>query len=71
MVNISKLKGRTIKGMNLDSSLDIANLLLEKANVAVVPGIGFGDDNYIRLSYATSMDNIEEGLKRIRQVIEE
>lgn len=71
MLNISKLKGRTIKGINVDSSLDISNLLLDKGNVAVVPGIAFGDDNYIRLSYATSMENIEEGLKRIRQVVEE
>ena len=38
--------------------------LLEKEKVAVVPGVAFGDDNTIRISYATSMENIEEGLKR-------
>lgn len=69
MVNISKLKGRTIQGIKIDSSLDVANLLLEKGRVAVVPGIAFGDDNYIRLSYATSIENIEEGLNRIKETI--
>lgn len=71
MVNYTKLLGKTIKGIEINSSLDFATLLLEKANVAVVPGIGFGDDKYIRLSYATSMDNIVEGLKRIKEVIED
>ena len=69
MVNISNLKGRTIQGIKIDSSLDVANLLLEKGRVAVVPGIAFGDDNYIRLSYATSIENIEEGLNRIKETI--
>lgn len=69
MVNISRLKGRTIQGIKIDSSLDVANLLLEKGRVAVVPGIAFGDDNYIRLSYATSIENIEEGLNRIKETI--
>lgn len=70
MVNISRLKGKTIQGITVDSSLDVANLLLEKGRVAVVPGIAFGDDNYIRLSYATSMENIQNGLKRIKETLE-
>ena len=70
MVNISQLKGTTIKGQYINSSLDLAKVLLDEARVAVIPGIGFGDDDYIRLSYATSMENIEEGLRRIKQVIE-
>ena len=48
----------------------MAKLLLDKAKVAVIPGIGFGADDYIRLSYATSMENIEEGLNRIQEVVE-
>lgn len=47
-----------------------AGLLLEKSNVAVVPGSGFGAPEYIRLSYATSMGDIEEGLRRLRKFIE-
>lgn len=71
MVNISQLKGTTIKGYSINSSLDLAKVLLDEGKVAVIPGIGFGDDNYIRLSYATSMENIEEGLRRIKHVVED
>ena len=70
MVNIKKLKGEVIKGVKINGSLDLARVLLEEGKVAVIPGIGFGDDDYIRLSYATSMENIEEGLRRIKSVVE-
>lgn len=65
MVDISYYKGKTIDGVNVENSLDFAAVLIEKANIAVIPGIAFGVDDYIRLSYATSMANIEEGLKRL------
>ncbi|QQY80673.1 aspartate aminotransferase [Keratinibaculum paraultunense] len=71
MVNITQLKGKTIKGIKINNSLDFAKVLLDECKVAVIPGIGFGDDNYIRLSYATSMDNIKEGLKRIKDFVEQ
>lgn len=70
MVNFTELKNKTIYNKKIKSSLDFANLLLEKGNVAVIPGIAFGDDDYIRLSYATSMGNIEEGLNRIKEIVE-
>lgn len=69
MANISELKGKIVKGKKIENSMDLANLLLDEAHVAVVPGIAFGDDDYIRLSYATSLDNIKEGLKRIEEYI--
>ncbi|OHW62820.1 aspartate aminotransferase [Andreesenia angusta] len=69
MANISALKGKTVDGMKLETSLDVAALFLEKANVAIVPGVAFGADDFIRLSYATSLENIEEGLKRIEVVL--
>lgn len=69
MVNISKLIGKTINGKVINNSIEFADYLLEDAKVAVVPGIGFGNDNYIRLSYATSLDNIKEGLNRIEKAI--
>ncbi len=47
----------------------LATYLLEEARTAVVPGIGFGDDKYFRMSFATSDENIEEGLKRIKAAI--
>jgi aspartate aminotransferase len=71
MVNISELKGKTIKGFEINNSLDFSKLILEKGKVAIVPGIAFGDDDFVRLSYATSLDNIKEGLKRIKEVVEE
>ncbi|MGL5715687.1 MAG: pyridoxal phosphate-dependent aminotransferase [Paraclostridium sp.] len=69
MVNISKLLGKTIDGKVIETSIDLADYLLDNAKVAVVPGIGFGNDNYVRLSYATSLDNIKEGLERIEKAI--
>lgn len=71
MINFTQLLGKTIKGKEIKSSMDFANLLLEEGKVAVVPGIAFGDDKYVRLSYATSMDNIKKGLERIKQIVEE
>lgn len=69
MANISQAKGKTIKGREIKDSLDFTSLLLEEAKVAVVPGIAFGDDDYVRLSYATSMENIKNGLDRIEEVL--
>lgn len=69
MVNISKLLGKTLNGKKINNSIDFADYLLDDAKVAVVPGIGFGNDNYIRLSYATSLENIKEGLDRVEKAI--
>ena len=70
MVNISKLLGKKLNGYNINTSIDFADYLLEYAKVAVVPGVGFGNDNYMRLSYATSLENIKEGLDRIEKAIQ-
>ena len=51
------------------NSFDLANLLLEEAHVAVVPGAAFGDDDFIRISYATSMENIKNGIEKIKEVL--
>lgn len=69
MVNISNTIGKTIKGIKINGSMDFANLLLEDARVAVVPGIAFGVDSYVRLSYATSQEKIKEGLERIKNCL--
>ncbi|CAH2214522.1 pyridoxal phosphate-dependent aminotransferase [Tepidibacter aestuarii] len=69
MVNISEIIGKEFNGVKINNSMDFADYLLDKTKVAVVPGIGFGVENYIRLSYATSIDNIKEGLKRIENAI--
>lgn len=66
MVDIKKLIGKTIDSVVIKDSLTFSDMLLEKEKVAVVPGIGFGLENYVRLSYATSNDAIMEGIKRIK-----
>jgi aspartate aminotransferase len=58
-----------LKG-NLRTSGDFVNELLEKQQTVVTDGEGFGADGYIRISYATSLDRLEEGVKRIKRVIE-
>jgi aspartate aminotransferase len=49
------------------SCAEIAKMLLDKAHVAVVPGEAFGAPGYLRLSYATSIERIEEGLRRLER----
>ena len=69
LMNISKLIGKEIAGCPIGGSDDFANAFLEKANVAVVPGSGFGADGYVRWSYATSMESIKEGLDRLEKFL--
>ena len=68
-MNITKLLGRTIQGVQINSSNDFAKALLEKGLVAVVPGEAFGAPGYVRWSYATSMENIREGLDRLEKFL--
>ena len=67
MMNISGLIGKKLDGVPVTGSMSFTELLLESQQVAVVPGVGFGADRYVRLSYATNMENIEKGLARIRE----
>ena len=69
MVNISKVLNKEVDGKLIKDSLTFSDLLLEKEKVAVIPGIAFGVDDFIRLSYATSMENIEKGLNRIEDFV--
>ena len=64
-MNIKPQIGRTIQGVKIESSSDFAAAFLEKGKVAVVPGSAFGAEGYLRWSYATSMENIKEGLDRL------
>ncbi len=54
---------------NISNDVDFVSYLIEEAKVAVVPGSAFGKEGYIRMSYATSMDNIKEGVKRIKDAL--
>lgn len=71
MMNISRIFGKKIDGIEITDSMSFSEQLLDKAKVAVIPGIGFGVDNYVRFSYATSMDNIRKGLDRVEKFISE
>ncbi len=71
MMNIKDLFGKTLYGKTINSSDEFAELLLEKAKVAVVPGKGFGAEGYVRWSYATSMENIEKGLDRLENFLKQ
>lgn len=67
MMNISGAKGKSFEGETITGSLDFTELLLKAAETAVVPGISFGADDYVRLSYATSEENIRKGMARIQE----
>jgi aspartate aminotransferase len=70
MMNFTKFIGKTVNGHTIKTSMDFSNLLLEEAKVAVIPGVAFGDNKYVRLSYATSLENIKNGLSRIKTLLE-
>ncbi len=65
--NIAAYLGKKVDGKILNTDEEIANYLLDEHRVAVVAGSGFGAPGFIRLSYATSMQNIEKGLDRIEE----
>jgi aspartate aminotransferase len=65
--NFSGIYGKSATGKKIENSTGLGSYLLESAKVAVVPGIGFGNDYCARLSYATSMENIERGIDRIEE----
>ena len=69
MINIDKCLGKEINGVKIIDSMDFSAKLLEHEKVAVIPGKAFGLDNYVRVSYATSMELIEKGLERINKFI--
>lgn len=71
MMNIEKLIGRTLGGKVIKNGDDFAMAFLEKEYVAVVPCSGFGSPNYVRWTYAASMENIDEGLNRLEHFLAE
>jgi aspartate aminotransferase len=67
---VSKLFGKKHAGLEIRNSIDFTQFLLEEAKVAVVPGVEFGADDYVRISYATSMEEIKKGVDRIEKAVE-
>jgi len=69
--DVSAHYGRTINGIEINGSMDFAEALLEQANVALVPGLPFGCDNNVRLSFACSLEQITKGLDRIEKWLDQ
>jgi aspartate aminotransferase len=67
--NVSGLFGKKWGEKKISNSSDVTDFLLEEARVAGVAGSGFGNDHYIRFSYATSMTNIEKGMDQIQEAL--
>ncbi|MBA4241115.1 MAG: aspartate aminotransferase [Sphingobacteriaceae bacterium] len=67
---VSALFGKSYNGFTINNATDLSMYLLDVAHVALVPGAAFGDDKYIRFSYATSEDKLTEALKRMKEAIE-
>jgi len=68
--NVSSFYGKICKDTVIRNSTDLALYLLEEAHVALIPGAAFGADENIRISYASSMENLERGMERIAGALE-
>ena len=71
MMNIQQLIGKSYFGTVIKDADDFGNLFLKHGKVAVVPGTGFAAPNFVRWSYATSMENIKAGLDRLEKFLRE
>jgi aspartate aminotransferase len=67
--NIARLYHKRYQGKPITNSTEFSAFLLDAARIAVVPGVEFGNDNHIRISYATSMAQIEKGMDRMAEAI--
>ena len=70
MLVVAGLYGKSYQGKKINNSIEFADVLLEAEKVATVPGVSFGADECVRLSYALSEKDMEEGLKRIKKFVE-
>lgn len=68
--NVSQLFGKSYSEYKINNSTDLSIYLLAEGKVATVPGIAFGAENYLRISYSTSMNNLMEGISRIKSAVE-
>ena len=70
-IDVSGLYGKKYEGTEIHSAADLAALLIEKKFVAVVPCADFGMEDYIRISYAASMETIKKGMDRIEEFVKQ
>ena len=69
--SVKDLIGKNLRGQKIESSAQLSGLILDEVEVAVVPGEAFGTPGYLRLSYATSDNDITEGVTRIANLLGE
>ena len=69
MLVVGGLYGKSYNGKTINNSIEFADILLDAEKVATVPGVSFGADDCVRLSYALGEADMEEGLKRIKNFI--
>jgi aspartate aminotransferase len=69
--SVKGLLGKSLRGRTPATSAELATLILEEAEVAVVPGEAFGPSGYLRLSYALSDADIAEGVGRLQKLLGE
>ncbi|MCK4401851.1 aminotransferase class I/II-fold pyridoxal phosphate-dependent enzyme, partial [bacterium] len=67
--NISAYYGKEYNGNRISTDIDLCNFLLDVAKVGVIPGSAFGSPHHVRMSYATSMENIKEGMNRMESAL--
>ncbi len=67
--DVSEYYGRELNGVAINDSNDMTEYLLNKALISLVPGVAFGADDYIRLSFACAMEQIEDGLDRLEKAL--
>jgi aspartate aminotransferase len=66
---VSYFFGKSFGNLKIKNATDLCMYLLEEAKVAMVPGAAFGDDKYLRISYATADDKLIEAIKRIKEAV--
>ncbi len=67
--NMSAYFGKSFKGNKINGSVDMSAYLLEESFMATVPGAAFGSDEFVRFSFAASMESIKEGMKRLKEAL--
>ncbi len=68
--NFEGVLGRSLRGRNPETTLDLAEILLEEVHVALVPGEAFGSPGYARISFALGDEELEEGIQRITELLQ-
>src|SRR5262249_19075846 len=67
-VDMSRWNGKQLAGRRIERSEDFADAMLDEAPVAMMPGTGFGDPNMLRLAFANGDAELDEAMRRVRQL---